>query len=63
METIAEPRREITFQWHVVCKTGTFYIHVPRDYAKLNGLKEGDLVELTIWTTMRRPHGERKPDQ
>ena len=28
--------------------TGTFFVCVPRDWAKKNGLKKGDLVDLDV---------------
>ena len=60
METENEPRRIPSFVWRLTVKSGTFYIHVPVEYAKLKGMQQGDLIDLTIWNTMRRPHGERK---
>ena len=43
-------------------KTGTWYIHVPKEYASLAGYSNGDILEIAIFRVMKRPHGERKKE-
>lgn len=58
VETVEQPRFRVV--WNVVRHSGVFYIHIPHEFAALAGIDPHDLLDLSIWRVMKRPHGEKK---
>lgn len=62
MESVAE-QAMFRSVWRLTRhKAGTWYIHVPKEFASIAGFSDGDQVELSIWKIHRQPKksGERK---
>lgn len=41
-------------------KSGTFYIHIPKEFASLQGFQDGDQVELKVLRVMRKREEKKK---
>ena len=55
MAEYIDTRPDFRVVWRITEDTGTFYIHVPLEFAKLRGLKKGDLVDMGIFRILTKP--------
>lgn len=60
METFPTPERVWTNHWRVTQNSGSWYIHVPKEFASLKNMNVGDIVELTVWAVHKKAESERK---